>query len=260
MQQPRSSSSSVPLDSSLIHPSSTTSTRNQLTDFRSVCSFPHPHLQLSGPSLSRLPQTLPQEGEVFVSGACVSSGYFEDPVGTAAAFGVRGFRSGDLGRWERSQRSGRTLMVLGRPMEFSDPFWIRNQACSVTGANGTCFYLIWFSMDISMVLVLSSAPYGRIPIPEFFIIGARPDARCNQLVKLRGQRVELNSVQLALTSLELAQLAQLAAPSPEGCSPELWGSPKLLGFSGRLSNRTQQWWRCAVNNKAMGGFEERHRV
>ncbi|CAK9066552.1 unnamed protein product [Durusdinium trenchii] len=86
-----------------------------------------------------------EEGEVFVSGACVSSGYFEDPVGTAAAFGVRGFRSGDLGRWERSQR-------------------------------------------------------------------------CNQLVKLRGQRVELNSVQLALTSLELAQLAQLAAPSPEGSS------------------------------------------
>eukprot|EP00913_Durusdinium_trenchii_P011007 g10331.t1 len=42
--------------------------------------------------------------------------------------------------------------------------------------------------------------------------------RCNQLVKLRGQRVELNSVQLALTSLELAQLAQLAAPSPEGSS------------------------------------------
>lgn len=169
MQQPRSSSSSVPLDSSLIHPSSTTSTRNQPTDFRSVCSFPHPHLQLSGPS--RTTRTLPQEGEVFVSGACVSSGYFEDPVGTAAAFGVRGFRSGDLGRWERSQRSGRTLMVLGRPMEGGFLFGSEIKHAPVTGANGTCFYLIWFSMDISIVLVLSSAPYGRIP-QEFFIIGA----------------------------------------------------------------------------------------
>eukprot|EP00435_Cladocopium_sp_Y103_P029542 s2313_g7.t1 len=93
--------------------------------------------------------TAGEEGEIFIFGACLSSGYFEDAISSSADAFVtlsdrrRGFRSGDVGRWAKARNGGQTLQILGR---------------------------------------------------------------CNQMVKVRGQRVELSLVELALTSLRSQDL------------------------------------------------------
>ncbi|CAJ1382454.1 unnamed protein product [Effrenium voratum] len=86
-----------------------------------------------------------EEGEVYISGACLCRGYFRDLEATSAAFGggsgaKRAFRSFDLGRWQAT-KGGKSLVILGR---------------------------------------------------------------CNQLVKVRGQRVALSFVEESLCSEQLA--------------------------------------------------------
>ncbi|CAJ1363751.1 unnamed protein product [Effrenium voratum] len=82
-----------------------------------------------------------EEGEVYISGACLCRGYFRDPEATSAFGGAtRAFRSFDLGRWQAT-KGGKSLVILGR---------------------------------------------------------------CNQLVKVRGQRVALSFVEASLCSEQLA--------------------------------------------------------
>lgn len=58
------------------------------------------------------------EGEVFISGACLSPGYLDDTDATSNAFVTdekgRSLRSFDVGRWEMSKMSEKTLVILGR--------------------------------------------------------------------------------------------------------------------------------------------------
>ena len=58
------------------------------------------------------------EGEVFISGACLSPGYLDDTDATSNAFVTdekgRSLRSFDLGRWEMSKMTEKTLVILGR--------------------------------------------------------------------------------------------------------------------------------------------------
>eukprot|EP00434_Breviolum_minutum_P031202 symbB.v1.2.027594.t1/scaffold2834.1/size69276/1 len=61
---------------------------------------------------------LGEEGEVFISGACLSPGYLDDTDATSNAFVTdekgRSLRSFDVGRWEMSKMSEKTLVILGR--------------------------------------------------------------------------------------------------------------------------------------------------
>lgn len=83
------------------------------TEVTAVATFNNalsPNLGTVGKPLSGIQITINKDGEIYIKSESITSGYFGDRQKTAAAFTPQGYRTGDIGEWDKQGN----LRIIGR--------------------------------------------------------------------------------------------------------------------------------------------------